>query len=105
MKESLRLQHLMGDRLGVGAAMEVLAWLIAGTDPERTAVLMGAAQNEWDLIETSIQTLPGLDVRHEAALSAARGVLGDEAYRRDPRAEHPQQARVHQPDAAGRLDR
>ncbi|TDC85790.1 LuxR family transcriptional regulator [Micromonospora sp. KC606] len=41
---------------------------------------MGAAQNEWDLIETSIQTLPGLDVLHEAALSAARGVLGDEAF-------------------------
>jgi non-specific serine/threonine protein kinase len=82
LKQSLHLEHLMGERLGIGAVMEVLAWLVAATDPERAAVLMGAAQNEWDRIETSMQELPGLDVRHSAAIAEACGLLGEEAFDR-----------------------
>jgi non-specific serine/threonine protein kinase len=82
LKESLRLEHLMAERLGIGATLQALGWTDASTRPERAAVLMGAAQNEWDRIETSIQTLPGLDVRHGSAVAAARAGLGDEAFDR-----------------------
>jgi serine/threonine-protein kinase PknK len=80
LKESLRLEQHMAERLGIGAGLEALAWIDAATDPERAAVLMGAAQNEWDKIETSIQTLPGLEVRHDSAMAAARASLGAEAF-------------------------
>ena len=80
LKESLHLEHLMGERLGIGAAMVALGWLAAAVDPQRTAILVGAAQNEWDRIETSIHTLPGLDERHTAALDAARRRLGEAGF-------------------------
>ena len=82
VKESLRLEQLMSERLGIGASLEALAWIDASADPERAAVLMGAAQNEWDRIETSIHTMPGLDVRHDASVAAARAALGEEAFDR-----------------------
>jgi serine/threonine-protein kinase PknK len=82
LKESLRLEQLMAERLGIGASLEALAWIEAATDPERAAVLMGAAQNEWDRIETSIHTMPGLDARQEASVAAARASIGDEAFDR-----------------------
>jgi non-specific serine/threonine protein kinase len=82
LKESLHLEQLMAERLGIGAMLEALAWIDASTDPERAAVLMGAAQNEWDRIETSIQTLPGLDVRHRSCVAAARASIGEEAFDR-----------------------
>jgi non-specific serine/threonine protein kinase len=82
LKESLRLEQVMGERLGIGATLEVLAWVDASADPERAAVLMGAAQNEWDRIEASIQTLPELEVRHESSLAGVRASLGQEAFDR-----------------------
>ncbi|MFC7596507.1 ATP-binding protein [Terrabacter sp. GCM10028922] len=82
VKQSLRLEQLMAERLGIGASLEALAWIEAATDPERAAVLMGAAQNEWDRIETSIHTMAGLDARQEASVAAARGSIGDEAFDR-----------------------
>jgi serine/threonine-protein kinase PknK len=82
LKESLRLEKLMGERLGIGATLEALAWTDAAIDPRRAAVLMGAAHNEWDRIETSIQTLPGLDVRHASSVAVARDSIGAEAFDR-----------------------
>jgi non-specific serine/threonine protein kinase len=41
---------------------------------------MGAAQNEWDLIETSTKALPGLGALHEAAVEVVRRGLGDDAF-------------------------
>lgn len=88
LKECLRLEQLMGETMGIGAVLESMAWIIAPAEPERAAVLMGAAQNEWDrigtsiYIRTSIHAQPGLDVRHQAATATARGLLGDAAFER-----------------------
>jgi non-specific serine/threonine protein kinase len=82
LKESLRLEQLMAERLGIGATLEALAWIEAPTDPERAAVLLGAAQNEWDRIETSIHTMPGLDARQALSVAAARASMGEEAFDR-----------------------
>ena len=79
-KECLRLEQLMAERLGIGTVMETIAWIVVATEPERAAVLMGAAQNEWDRIEASIDALPGLDVRHRDCMGVARGLLGEEAF-------------------------
>ena len=82
LKECLRLEQLMAEPIGIGTVMETTAWIVAATEPERAAVLMGAAQNEWDRIGTTIHTQPGLDVRHHESIAAARGLLGDEAFDR-----------------------
>ena len=82
LKESLRLEQLMAERLGIGAMLEALAWIDAPKDAKRAGTLMGAAQNEWDRIETSIHALPGLDVRHDASVAAARALIGDDAFDR-----------------------
>ena len=82
LKECLRLEQLMAETLGIGAVMETMAWIVAASEPERAAVLMGAAQNEWDRIETSMDELPGLDVRHRDSMGTARGLLGEEAFDR-----------------------
>jgi len=77
LKQALRLKQQLGDRQGIGSLLEALAWYVADTDPRRAAVLMGAAQNEWDKAETSLGTLPGFAVRHEQCLASIRATLGD----------------------------
>jgi non-specific serine/threonine protein kinase len=76
LKDFLRLEQLMSETLGIGAAFEATAWVVADTEPERAAVLLGAAQNEWDRIGVAAYTLPGLDVHHRDALDTIRARLG-----------------------------
>jgi non-specific serine/threonine protein kinase len=75
-KESLRLKRLMGERLGIGLSLEALAWFDAAADPERAAMLLGAAQNEWDRVETSTAALPGLHAFHEGCVDQLTTALG-----------------------------
>ena len=77
LKEALRLKRPLGDRQGIGSLLEALAWLVADTDPGRAAVLMGAAQNEWDKAETSFKALPGFAASHQRCLASIRASLGD----------------------------
>jgi serine/threonine-protein kinase PknK len=79
-KESLALKRLMNDRLGIGVSLEALAWIVAPRDPARAATMLGAAQNEWDKIETSTEALPGLSVSHAGCVDQATALLGQEAY-------------------------
>jgi serine/threonine-protein kinase PknK len=82
LKECLRLEELMAETAGIGTVIETMAWIVAATDPRRAVMLMGAAQNERDRIETSINELPGLDVRHRDSMETARDNLGEEAFDR-----------------------
>jgi len=79
-KESLNLRRSLRDRLGIGLSLEALAWVDAEEEPRHAAVLMGAAQNEWDRIETSTKALPGLAALHDAAVETVRRGLGDDGY-------------------------
>ncbi|NKQ54217.1 LuxR family transcriptional regulator [Amycolatopsis sp. K13G38] len=79
-RDGLRLMSRMNERLGLGLCLEALAWIGAQRDAERAAMLLGAAQNHWEAIETSTEALPGLFVQHEHCLKMARSVLGDEPY-------------------------
>jgi len=80
VKECLRLEQLMAETAGIGTALETVAWIVAATEPERAVMLMGAAENERDRIETSIHELPSFDARHRDSLEIARAVLGDETF-------------------------
>lgn len=80
LRKSLELKRLTSERLGIALTLEELACLAAESDPEHAAVLMGAAQNEWDKLETSTAAVPGLDLRHRQATTTARTLLGDEAF-------------------------
>jgi len=77
LRQALRLKRQLGDRQGIGSLLEALAWFVADTDPGRAALLMGAAQNEWDKAETSFESLPGFAVRHQQCLASIRASLGD----------------------------
>jgi non-specific serine/threonine protein kinase len=78
--QSLRLKRLIVEPLGIAVVLETLAWVATATDPARAATLLGAAQNEWDKIETSARVLPWLGGPHREAMDAARTSLGDAAF-------------------------
>ena len=80
--QSLRLKRVIAEPMGIAVVLETIAWVASATDPARAATLLGAAQNEWDKIETSAQLLPGLGGPHRAAIAAARAGLGDAAFER-----------------------
>ena len=77
--ESLRLKRLVGEPLGIAVLLDTLAWFKADRDPEGAAVLLGAAENEWDRIEAS-QLLPGLGTPRSASTQTARVLLGEAAF-------------------------
>jgi DNA-binding CsgD family transcriptional regulator len=78
--QSLRLKRLIAEPLGIAVQLDTLAWIAAATDPERAATLLGAAQNEWDRIDTSTLVLPALGAPHRQSTDAARTQLGDAAF-------------------------
>jgi serine/threonine-protein kinase PknK len=78
--QSLRLKRLIAEPMGIAVLLETIAWVAAATDPARAATLLGAAQNEWDKIDTSPRVLPGVGKPHREATDAARAQLGDAAF-------------------------
>lgn len=84
-RESLRLKRAMVEKLGIGLDFEALAWIAAPHDPKRAATLLGAAQNQWDAIETSTAALPRLYSFHERCVDQLHTELGqahfDELWR------------------------
>ncbi|MRH87782.1 protein kinase [Nocardia sp. SYP-A9097] len=86
LRESLRLNRRVRSLLVAALDLEVLAWVAAGTDDQRAAVLMGAAAN-------MMRTAPGVAIYFPQMVEAhldcervARGALGaarfDAAWRR-----------------------
>jgi non-specific serine/threonine protein kinase len=74
--ESLRLKRLVGEPVGIAVLLDTIAWFTADRDPERAAVLLGAAQNEWERYDAS-PVLPGLGKPRSAATQVARTLLGE----------------------------
>jgi len=75
--ESLRLKRRLGDTFGIAFLLETLAWFAAGTDPERAVLLLGAARNQWDKVDTTAEVLPVLRTPHRETTSATRTQLGE----------------------------
>jgi serine/threonine-protein kinase PknK len=79
-RQSLELRRSVADRLGIGVSLEALAWAETDRDPRHAAVLLGAAQDQWDRIETSPKALPGLGRLHDAGVETVRERLGADVY-------------------------
>jgi len=62
--------------VGIAVLLDTVAWFTADRDPERAAVLLGAAQNEWDRYDAS-PLLPGFGAPRSAATQNARTLLGE----------------------------
>ncbi|MBM0127388.1 ATP-binding protein [Pimelobacter simplex] len=80
-KQSLRLKRRIDERFGVALSFEALAWIQTDADPQRAAVLLGAADALWRLIGTSLETLPDLNTLRRRSEGAARDTLGAEQFR------------------------
>ncbi|MFD9615590.1 LuxR C-terminal-related transcriptional regulator, partial [Streptomyces sp. NPDC059083] len=86
LRESLRLNQCMRSLLVAALDLEVLAWLAAGTDDQRSAALMGAAANMMQTAPGAAIYFPQMVEAHLDCERAVRRALGearfDAAWRR-----------------------
>jgi serine/threonine-protein kinase PknK len=78
--QGLRLKARLGDTPGIAFLLETFAWLAAPTDPERAALLLGAAQNEWDKVDTTAEVTAALSGPHRQTTSAAQAQLSETQF-------------------------
>lgn len=77
LRKALDQEHRMTESMGIGSVMEAMAWIVAPTSPEQSALLLGAAQNEWDRVEAPVYRLADLEAVHASALAIVHANLGD----------------------------
>jgi len=79
--ESLRLRLAFDDQMGVTWSAEVLGWIAAGAgDPEKAAVLLGAAKHAAETIGVSIASIAFLSDDHTRCEAHLRITLGTAAF-------------------------
>jgi predicted ATPase/DNA-binding CsgD family transcriptional regulator len=83
VREGLPARLARGDIFGIAASIDRLAWTAAVSgDFERAARLLGAANQQWHLIDPTLHGAPQwLAGRHECEALTRTG-LGDQAYER-----------------------
>ena len=85
-QRAFEISRRIDDPVGIALCFEGLAWIAVSSNPERAAVLLGAAGVVWDRIETSTAALRGLFAHHQDAVAAIATALGetlrDEAWAR-----------------------
>ncbi|SFO56411.1 non-specific serine/threonine protein kinase [Actinomadura madurae] len=81
-RESLRFNRALGDPLGLGVNLEVLAWVAAGERRfTRAARLLGIAQAVWEAVGAVLSGYGHLMRYHDACVDDTRRVLGPSAFR------------------------
>jgi DNA-binding CsgD family transcriptional regulator len=81
MTQTLRLSHAVDNKVGMGLAVEGLAWVASSAHrPERAARLLGGVQTFWQTIPAKLQ--PHLVGYHDACLADVRSALGDREFDR-----------------------
>ncbi|HSV41612.1 MAG TPA: LuxR C-terminal-related transcriptional regulator [Nocardioidaceae bacterium] len=78
--QSLELKRRMDDRLGLALCLEACAWMHAEQSPARAATLLGAADQLWHLMGTSLDVLPGLTPMRQRCETALHDALGHGAF-------------------------
>ncbi len=79
--QALRLSHAVDNKVGIGIAVEGLAWVAGSTHrPDRAARLLGGVQAFWHTIPAKLQ--PHLVGHHDACLADVRSALGDREFDR-----------------------
>jgi non-specific serine/threonine protein kinase len=81
LHRALAAKHALGDVLGTAYAVEALAWLAARREqPERTAWLLGAADQLWAVTGRRLSGIAVLEDSRQHAVAAARQALGERGY-------------------------
>ncbi|MDH2428918.1 LuxR C-terminal-related transcriptional regulator [Sphaerisporangium sp. TRM90804] len=79
-RESLRFNRSLGDWLGAGVNLEVLAWVAAGAgEYERAARLLGALRNIWKSAGAPLSGFGHLMIYHGECLATVRLAMGEAA--------------------------
>ena len=78
---ALTAKHALGDVVGTAYAVEALAWLAAQREQdERTAWLLGAADQLWAGTGRRLSGIAVLEESRQHAVAAARRALGERRY-------------------------
>jgi predicted ATPase/DNA-binding CsgD family transcriptional regulator len=80
VKQSLELHSRMGQRVGVAACLEALAWLAAERDPERAVTLLGAARALGSAMGDPVLQLPALEPAPPDQEAELRARLGESKF-------------------------
>lgn len=80
LEEGLRLSRLVDDPVNCANGLEALAWIAGGTDPERAAILMGAAEAIGHAVGSTSVFVPDLLVHHDECERAVRRMLTEKDY-------------------------
>jgi non-specific serine/threonine protein kinase len=81
VNRALRVKHELGDIVGCGYALEILAWVAAANGrPERAAWLLGGADPLWEQAGGRLGDNPTMEEFHRTAAKRARGDLGESEY-------------------------
>ncbi|TDC01294.1 LuxR family transcriptional regulator [Nonomuraea longispora] len=75
---AIRLKQPFDDRLGIALCIEALAWMAAGDEPERAAVLLGAARENWRSFGGPL--FGNLSDYHDACEASTRERLGGRRF-------------------------
>jgi predicted ATPase/DNA-binding CsgD family transcriptional regulator len=79
--QALHLSRDVDNKVGIGLAVEGLAWVASSTHrPERAARLLGGVETFWQTIPAKLQ--PHLVGYHDACLADVRSALGDREFDR-----------------------
>ncbi|MFL6056565.1 MAG: ATP-binding protein [Actinoallomurus sp.] len=80
-KQSLRFNRDLGDPLGMGVNLEVLAWIAAADERyPRAARLLGILRTTWQMIGAPLSGYGHLAGYHEECESRTRVAMGDRAF-------------------------
>jgi predicted ATPase/DNA-binding CsgD family transcriptional regulator len=81
LREAIRVQYLLGHRMGMATSLEGLAWVVGSAGaPERAALLLGAAAALFGELGL-MPILPYWEVHHATCEAAVRARLGETRYR------------------------
>ncbi|WP_231569522.1 ATP-binding protein [Prescottella defluvii] len=80
LEDSLPLLRLLGNEFGAAWCFEELAWTAAEREPERAAVLLGAAEVLFTATGSPITAFEFLVTHHDRCERTSREALGDKAF-------------------------
>ncbi len=81
IQSALSAMRDFGDEAGLAYCLEVLGWLAArGAQPERAAVLLGAADAVWRRTSSRMSNVAVMELHHQRAAKQAREALGGLHY-------------------------
>lgn len=83
LRASLEVKHVLSDRLGMSACVELLAWAaVEEGDAERAGVLLGASRTLWATIGSPLFGSAVLIATHDDYAQRVRRKLGEKAFKR-----------------------